>query len=114
MPAARLVSGRSRYAPEAALVLDKHRRGAASRPADPGTVAAFAPHAGWAFSGRSGRHGGRESPPAGRRLRAHRWPIFGGHLPPGARPLAARELSFDTPLGAIDADLELLAALEGR
>jgi len=39
--------------------------------------------------------------------------VIGGHLPLGARPLAARETSYETPFGPLEADLELLAALEG-
>ncbi len=87
--------------------------GAASMPADPGTVAALAPHAGWVFSGRLAAMAAASLPkPAeGSALTVA---IFGGHLPSGARALAARESSFDTPLGALDADPELLAALEGQ
>lgn len=86
--------------------------GARGREADANSaVAAVAPHAGWTFSGRlaalavaSLLPGGAEPPST--------VAIFGGHLPPGASPLAARESSFDTPLGVIDADLELLASVE--
>jgi AmmeMemoRadiSam system protein B len=79
-------------------------------------LAAVAPHAGWAFSGRiaalsvaalansiSGAVGSRST-----------LAIFGGHLPPGAQALAAPESEFDTPLGGLDADLELLKAFDDR
>ena len=79
-------------------------------------VAAVAPHAGWTFSGRLAAMAAASlasafppdpDPEGGRTL-----VVFGGHLPPGARPLAAGETSYDTPLGALDADTALLRALE--
>jgi hypothetical protein len=75
------------------------------------TVAAVAPHAGWPFSGRLAAIAAASLAPAGL-ANGFTLAIFGGHLPPGARPLAAGESSFDTPLGPLDADLELLHALE--
>jgi MEMO1 family protein len=84
-----------------------------------GAIAAIAPHAGWAFSGRlaalavssllpaGGEAGGEEASSSGATIA-----VFGGHLPPGAAPLAARESAYETPLGPITADLELRAALE--
>ena len=79
-------------------------------------VAAVAPHAGWTFSGRLATMAAAslayafppvQDPEGGGTL-----VVFGGHLPPGARPLAAGETSYDTPLGALDADIALLHALE--
>jgi hypothetical protein len=75
------------------------------------TVAAVAPHAGWAFSGRLAAMAVASLAPADL-AGSFTLAVFGGHLPPGARPLAAGESSFDTPLGPLDADLELLHALE--
>lgn len=75
-------------------------------------VAAVAPHAGWTFSGRLAARAAASLLPAPGGDLPQTIVIFGGHLPPGARPLAARESSFDTPLGVLDADSELLAALE--
>jgi len=66
-------------------------------------VAGVAPHAGWAFSGRL----------ALKVLLAFRKPVetvvvVGGHLPPSAGVLAAFEEGYRTPLGVLEADLELL------
>jgi MEMO1 family protein len=79
-----------------------------------GALAAVAPHAGWTFSGRlaalavsSLAPPTAAAPPEGLTVA-----VFGGHLPPGARALAARESAYDTPLGQLPADLELLAALD--
>jgi MEMO1 family protein len=78
-----------------------------------GALAAVAPHAGWAFSGRiaaiavSSLLGvAEDASPAATLV------VFGGHLPPGASALAARESAYETPLGPVTADLELLSALE--
>jgi AmmeMemoRadiSam system protein B len=40
--------------------------------------------------------------------------VVGGHLGPGEGVLAAFEQGYETPLGAIEADLPLLEALRGR
>ena len=80
-----------------------------------GAVAAVAPHAGWTFSGRLSVLAAASLAPAtlpapdltGNFTLA----IFGGHLPSGARPLAAGESSFETPLGDLAADGELLQKL---
>ncbi len=85
------------------------------RPGVGGAVAAVAPHAGWTFSGRLSILAAASLAPAtvpspelvGNSTLA----IFGGHLPSGARPLAAGETSFETPLGALTADSELLQKL---
>jgi MEMO1 family protein len=81
-------------------------RGAAPKAA---ALAAVAPHAGWAFSGRLAALAVSSLSP---RPDPFTVAIFGGHLPPGARPLAAPESAFDTPLGPLRADLELRASLE--
>jgi AmmeMemoRadiSam system protein B len=89
------------------------------RPRSVGALAAVAPHAGWAFSGRLAALAVSSLAP---RISAERAAaglaepptvaVFGGHLPPGARPLAARESAFETPLGPLASDVELLAAFE--
>ena len=66
-------------------------------------VAGVAPHAGWTFSGRT----------ALRVLLQFRRPVetvvvVGGHLPPSAGVLAAFEEGYETSLGVLAADLELL------
>jgi len=97
--------------PEAVGKLVGAWTGAAPGPG--GALAAISPHAGWAFSGVV----------AARAVSALRSPgapgvapptvaVVGGHLPPGARPLAAGESAYETPLGPLEADLELLSALE--
>jgi hypothetical protein len=68
-----------------------------------------APHAGWTFSGRLAALAVASLAPlaAGSTVA-----IFGGHVPSGAQALAARETAFDTPLGSLQADVELLSALD--
>jgi AmmeMemoRadiSam system protein B len=74
---------------------------------NPGTaLAAVAPHAGWTFSGRLAAVAAASLAPPSTLV------VFGGHLPRGSRPLAARETGYETPLGRLEADLELLSALE--
>lgn len=90
-------------------------------------IAAVAPHAGWSFSGRiaarsvaalgSGRsvaalESGRSVAALGSGRPGATLAIFGGHLPAGAPALAAPESGFDTPLGPLEADRELLSALD--
>lgn len=79
-------------------------------------LAAVAPHAGWAFSGRIAALSVAalaNSLPGATGSRAT-LAVFGGHLPPSAQALAAPESGFDTPLGGLDADLELRKALDDR
>ena len=79
----------------------------------PGALAAVAPHAGWAFSGRIAAIALSSLLPASKDASSpETLVVFGGHLPPGAAALAARESAYETPLGPIPADLELLSALE--
>lgn len=71
-------------------------------------LAGVAPHAGWTFSGRI----------ALRVLLAFQKPVetvvvVGGHLPPSAGLLAAPEEGYETPLGILEADLELLERISG-
>ena len=61
-------------------------------------LAAVAPHAGWIFSGRIAALAVSSLAPLPKGATVA---IFGGHLPPGARPLAARESSYETPLGPL-------------
>jgi AmmeMemoRadiSam system protein B len=79
-------------------------------------VAAVAPHAGWTFSGSLAAKAvsslALPKPAASRPSEPPTLAVFGGHLPRGARPLAARESSFETPLGPLQADLELRGALD--
>lgn len=73
-----------------------------------GALAAVAPHAGWAFSGRL-------AVKAASALRgAETVVVVGGHLPDGYPVLIAPEKSFETPLGALPADLELAEALSAE
>lgn len=71
-------------------------------------VAGVAPHAGWAFSGRIALRV---------LLNFHRAAetvvVVGGHLPPSAGILAAFEAGYETPLGILAADLELLEKVSG-
>ncbi len=82
---------------------------AAIRPGSPSAIAGVAPHAGWAFSG---------SIALGVFSRIVRSidtiVIIGGHLGPSDGILSAFEEGYETPLGVIDADLELLQALRNR
>jgi AmmeMemoRadiSam system protein B len=76
--------------------------------ADPpprGAVAAVAPHAGWAFSGRLAAKAALSL------AEAETIAVIGGHLPAGYPVLLAEEEAFETPLGALYADLELAGAL---
>jgi hypothetical protein len=78
-------------------------------------VAAIAPHAGWIFSGRLAARAAASLAPTNKGMESRRTlVVMGGHLPPGARPLAAQESAFETPVGMLEADSELLAAFEGR
>jgi MEMO1 family protein len=90
-------------------------------PAAPPAIAVVAPHAGWAFSGRLAARAigslrppreGASDPPPGSPPRTI--VVFGGHLAPGAAPLAALEQGYETPLGPVDSDPELLEALDAR
>ncbi|HUW41300.1 MAG TPA: AmmeMemoRadiSam system protein B [Rectinemataceae bacterium] len=71
----------------------------------PSALAAVAPHAGWVFSGRFASRAVQSL------AEADTVAVIGGHLPAFASPLAAYEDGFDTPLGPIEADPELLGAL---
>jgi MEMO1 family protein len=75
-------------------------------------IAAVAPHAGWAFSGRLAALSVASL--AAVEQASPTVAVFGGHLPPGSTPLAAAESGFETPLGVLEADLELLDALKSR
>lgn len=73
----------------------------------PEGVAGVVPHAGWEFSGRT----------ALEVLLHIRRPVdtivvVGGHLSPSAGIVAALEEGYETPLGVLPADLELLGAIE--
>lgn len=67
--------------------------------------AAVAPHAGWAYSGRLAYLA------IASLEEAETVAVIGGHSPGYAPAVAAAEEGFETPLGTIDADLELRAAL---
>jgi AmmeMemoRadiSam system protein B len=68
--------------------------------------AAVAPHAGWEFSGRIACRALRCLPSDTETV-----VVVGGHLRPGDGLLAAFEQGYETPLGTIEADLELLERL---
>ncbi|MEW5816879.1 MAG: AmmeMemoRadiSam system protein B [Spirochaetota bacterium] len=71
-------------------------------------IAGVVPHAGWTFSGKlafsvfKGLEGDLDS-----------IVVVGGHLPPSGGILTARESEYETPLGNIAADLDLLNLIEG-
>lgn len=71
--------------------------------------AGVAPHAGWEFSGRLACRVLRCLDPD-----AETVAVVGGHLSPGDGVLAAFEQGYETPLGTVAADLELLACLRKR
>lgn len=73
-----------------------------------GAWAGVAPHAGWEFSGRLACRVVRAL--AG----AQTIVVVGGHLASGDGVLAAGEEGYETPLGTLPADLELLAGLRDR
>jgi AmmeMemoRadiSam system protein B len=81
---------------------------AGCEPSSP-ACAAVAPHAGWEFSGRIACRAMRCLPSDTETV-----VVVGGHLGPGEGVLAAFEQGYETPLGAIEADLPLLEALRGR
>jgi AmmeMemoRadiSam system protein B len=68
-------------------------------------LAAVAPHAGWAFSGRLAALSLRSLAPA------ETVAVIGGHLPPGYPILMATEDGFETPLGPVFRDLEFSSRL---
>jgi hypothetical protein len=71
-----------------------------------GLCAGVAPHAGWEFSGRLACRLLRCLQPQTQTV-----VVVGGHLSPGDGVLAAFEEGYETPLGTVAADLELLACL---
>lgn len=70
-------------------------------------IAGIVPHAGWDFSGRIALA-------TFLRIRnpVDTLVVVGGHLSPAAGILAAREGGYETPLGVVSADLELLKTIE--
>ncbi len=82
--------------------------GAALAPGNAG-CAGVVPHAGWDFSGAIAAE-------VFSRLRHDlaTLVVVGGHLPAGSGLLAAGEGAYETPLGEVEADLELLAFLRAR
>lgn len=74
-------------------------------PPSDGALAAIAPHAGWAFSGRLAA---RAIASLGE---AETIVVIGGHLLAQASPLTAFEDAYETPLGAAPADSDLRSAL---
>jgi len=71
--------------------------------------AGVAPHAGWEFSGRLACRVLRCLEPETQTVA-----VVGGHLHAGDGVLAAFEDGYETPLGTVSADLELLACLRER
>lgn len=72
-------------------------------------AAGIAPHAGWAFSGAIACRVVRYLSPE-----ADTVVVVGGHLGPGDGIVAAFEERFQTPLGEVEADLELLNLLRSE
>lgn len=69
-------------------------------------VAGIAPHAGWSFSGSIACHVFQSIP-----RDADTVVVVGGHLSPHSGLLAAFEEGYETPLGVLESDLELLEVL---
>jgi AmmeMemoRadiSam system protein B len=69
-------------------------------------VAGIAPHAGWSFSGSIACHVFQSIP-----RDTDTVVVVGGHLAPHSGLLAAFEEGYETPLGLLDSDLELLELL---
>ena len=90
---------------DARKVLDRWRE--ESEQSDRNCLSGIVPHAGWDFSGALAFS-------VIRRLfnNVDTIVVVGGHLAPQDRILTARENGFNTPLGDIEADGELLSALE--
>lgn len=70
-------------------------------------LAGILPHAGWEFSGRIALEVLQNI-----YRKSETLVVIGGHLPAGGGILAALEEGYETPLGNIDADMELLKALK--
>ena len=70
--------------------------------------AGIAPHAGWSFSGRIALEVLRCFP-----LEVRTVVVIGGHMHPHSGVVAAFEEGYETPLGTLPADLELLELLKG-
>jgi len=79
------------------------------REAPPRALAVVAPHAGWEFSGRIACRALRCLPPDTETV-----VVVGGHLHPEDGVLAAFEQGYESPLGVIEADLDLLERLRTR
>jgi AmmeMemoRadiSam system protein B len=84
-----------------------HGAGPASGGAADQATAGIAPHAGWSFSGAVACQVIRRLP-----RDAETVVVVGGHLGPGDAVLAALEEGYQTPLGDVPADLELLGDLQ--
>jgi AmmeMemoRadiSam system protein B len=72
-------------------------------------VAGIAPHAGWSFSGSIACHVFQSITKDAQTI-----VVVGGHLAPHSGLLAAFEHGYETSLGVLDADLELLGVLRDR
>ncbi len=71
----------------------------------PGAIAAIAPHAGWAFSGRLAALA------ISSLADAETVAVIGGHLPGGYPVVMGREEVYETPGGLLEQDIELASAL---
>jgi AmmeMemoRadiSam system protein B len=71
-------------------------------------IAGIAPHAGWSFSGSIACHVFQSLSNDVETI-----VVIGGHLAPHSGLLAAPEQGYETPLGVLDADLQLLDDLHG-
>ncbi|HET6487535.1 MAG TPA: AmmeMemoRadiSam system protein B, partial [Spirochaetia bacterium] len=76
------------------------------RPPSAAGIAGVVPHAGWEFSGRLALEVLKRLSPS-----MDTMVIIGGHLGPADGLLCAFEDSYDTPLGPVAADLELMEAI---
>ena len=77
-----------------------------SRRGEGNALAGIAPHAGWSFSGSIACHVFQALA-----ADAETIVVIGGHLTPHSGLLAASEQGYETPLGVLTADLELLEEL---
>ncbi len=75
----------------------------------PESSAGIVPHAGWSFSGKIALQVIRRIPPDTKTI-----VVTGGHLAPRDKILAAFEEGYETPLGVLKADLDLLEYLKTK
>lgn len=75
---------------------------------EPAALACVAPHAGWAYSGSLAWRAWKQA------VSADTVVILGGHLPAASPFVVARNDAYESPLGIIEANKELMAQLDAR